>query len=151
MKDIPFDYYCYDEFLEPQYHAKQRMGTIFKYFSFLSIIIACLGLLGFAAISAEQRTKEIGIRKVLGTTVLDVTVILSSEFIICIVVANIIVWPVGWYAMHKWLQNFAYRVNIGVWVFILSASLALFIELIAVSYQAIKAAAANPIESLSYE
>jgi putative ABC transport system permease protein len=147
----PFDYYFYDEFLNAQYHAEQRMGTIFKYFSFLSIIIACLGLLGLASISAEQRTKEIGIRKVLGATVLDVTVILSKEFLIWVFVANIIAWPVGWYAMHKWLQNFAYRIDLTIYPFLLAGFAALVIALLTVSWQAVKAAMANPIESLRYE
>ena len=151
MNDIPFDYYFYDEFLNAQYHAEQRMGTIFKYFSFLSIIIACLGLLGLASISAEQRTKEIGIRKVLGATVLDITGILSKEFLIWVFVANIIALPVAYYVVHRWLQSFAYRIDLTIWPFFGAGLLALVIALLTVCWQAVKAAMANPIESLRYE
>lgn len=151
MEDIPFNYYFYDESLNAQYHAEQQMGNIFKYFSFLSIIIACLGLLGLASISAEQRTKEIGIRKVLGATILDISVILSKEFFIWVVAANIIAWPVAYYVMHQWLQSFAYRIDLTIWPFLLAGLLALLIALLTVSWQAVKAATANLVESLRYE
>jgi putative ABC transport system permease protein len=127
------------------------MGTIFGYFSFLSILIACLGLFGLITISAEQRTKEIGIRKVLGASISNVALILSKDFLILVIVSNIIAWPVAYYFMNKWLQDFAYKINISWWVFVISGGIALIIALATVSFQAIKAAVANPVDSLRYE
>jgi putative ABC transport system permease protein len=147
----PFDYYFYDDSLNKQYFSEIRMGTIFKYFSFLSILIACLGLFGLVSISAEQRTKEIGIRKVLGASVLNVAFILSKDFLILVVVSNVIAWPVAYYFMDKWLQDFAYRIDISWWIFVLSGGIALVIALVTVSLQAIKTAIANPINALRYE
>lgn len=151
MSGIPIEYYFFDESLNMQYHSEIRMGTIFKYFSFLSIIIACLGLFGLVSISAEQRTKEIGIRKVLGASISNVALIISEDFLFLVIVSNVIAWPVAYYFMNKWLQDFAYRINISWWVFVLSGGLALIIALATVSFQAIKAALANPVESLRYE
>jgi len=147
----PFDYYFYDDSLNKQYFSEIRMGTIFKYFSFLSIVIACLGLFGLVSISAEQRTKEIGIRKVLGASVSNVALILSKEFLILVIVSNIIAWPLAYYFMNKWLQDFAYRIDVTWWVFAISGGIALVIALATVSFQAIKAAIANPVKSLRYE
>lgn len=151
MKDVPLNYYFYDESLNAQYSAEQRMETIFKYFSFLSILIASLGLLGLASLSAQQRTKEIGIRKVLGATVTDITMILSKEFLLWVIVSNVIAWPISFYVMNKWLQSFAYHVDVSWWVFVLSGMLALLIAFITVGWQAVRAATANPVESLRYE
>lgn len=117
----------------------------------LAVVIACLGLYGLAAFSAEQRTKEIGIRKVLGASVKNLVGLLSKEFLRLVIIANIIAWPLAWYAMNQWLQNFAYRINIAWWVFVLAGGLALLIALLTVAYQAIKAAVANPVKSLRYE
>jgi len=147
----PFDYYFYDDSLNKQYFSDIRMGTIFKYFSFLSILIACLGLFGLVSISAEQRTKEIGIRKVLGASTSNVALILSRDFLILVAVSNIIAWPVAYYFMNKWLQDFAYRINMSWWIFIFAGCIVLAIALITISFQAIKAATANPVESLRYE
>ena len=147
----PFDYYFYDASLNKQYFSEIRMGTIFGYFSFLSILIACLGLFGLITISAEQRTKEIGIRKVLGASISNVALILSKDFLILVIVSNIIAWPVAYYFMNKWLQDFAYKINISWWVFVISGGIALIIALATVSFQAIKAAVANPVDSLRYE
>ena len=151
MNDLPFNYYFYDESLNTLYRADQRFGSIIKYFAFLSIIIACLGLFGLASLSVEQRTKEIGIRKVLGASISNITFILSKEFLIWIVVANLIAWPVAYFFMHKWLQDFAYRIELSIWVFVLSGIMALMIAIFSVGFQTIKAAIVNPVESIRYE
>jgi ABC-type antimicrobial peptide transport system permease subunit len=151
MAGNPFDYYFYDDSLNKQYFSEIRMGIIFKYFSFISILIACLGLFGLISISAEQRIKEIGIRKVLGASVSNVSLILSKDFLILVIVSNIIAFPVAYYFMNNWLQDFAYRIDISWWMFALSGGIALVIALATVSFQAIKAATANPVESLRYE
>jgi putative ABC transport system permease protein len=117
----------------------------------MAIIIACLGLFGLISFAAEQRTKEIGIRKVLGASVANLVSLLSRDFLKLVAMANVIAWPVAWFAMNKWLENFAYRIDIGWWVFVLAGGLALLIALVTVSTQAIKAALANPVESLRYE
>jgi putative ABC transport system permease protein len=148
---VPFSYYFYDESLKAQYSAEQRMETIFKYFSFLAILIASLGLFGLASFSAAQRIKEIGIRKVLGATVTDITLILSREFVMLVVLSNVIAWPVAYYVMNRWLENFAYRTGISWPTFLLAGAIALSVALLTVSYQAIRAALANPVEALRYE
>jgi putative ABC transport system permease protein len=151
MKDIPLYYYFYDDALNAQYGSEHRMETIFKYFSFLSIVIASLGLFGLASLSAEQRSKEIGIRKILGATVTDISVILSKEFVLWVVVSNLIAWPISFYAMSKWLESFAYRVDLSWWVFVLAGLIAVVVALVTVGWHAIRAATANPVESLRYE
>jgi putative ABC transport system permease protein len=150
-KGNPFDYYFYDDSLNKQYFTEIRMGEIFKYFSFLSILIASLGLFGLVMISAEQRTKEIGIRKVLGASISNVTLILTKDFLILVLLSNVIAFPAAYYFMNKWLQDFAYRIEISLWMFALSGCIALVIALATVSYQAIKAATANPVDSLRCE
>ena len=120
-------------------------------FSLLTIFIACLGLFGLIAFSVEQRTKEVGVRKVLGASVTGITTLLSKEFIKLVLLANILSWPVAWFAMNKWLQNFAYRIDLTIWPFLLSGLMALLIALLTVSWQAIRAATANPVEALRYE
>jgi putative ABC transport system permease protein len=147
----PFVYRFFDEEVNILYKAEQLTGHLVRYGTFLVIFISCLGLFGLASFTTEQRTKEIGIRKVLGATASDILLLLNKDFIKWVLIANIIAWPVAYYAMHRWLQNFAYRANIGIATFILSATLALFIALITVSYHALKAAYANPIEALRYE
>jgi putative ABC transport system permease protein len=147
----PFSYSFLDEKLDALYRAEQRLGKIFSLFAGLAILIACLGLFGLASFTAERRTKEIGIRKVLGATITSVAALLSKDFVKLVLFANLIAWPVAWFAMNRWLQNFAYRIDIGWWVFALAGGLALVIALATVSTQAIKAALANPVESLRYE
>jgi putative ABC transport system permease protein len=149
--EFPFEYHFLDEDYEQIYRTEQRLGVLFRYFSFLAIFISCLGLFGLASFMAEQRTKEIGIRKVLGATVSSVTLLLSREYTKWVLLANIIAWPVAYLAMRKWLQGFAYRVDMSVLTFILAGLLTLFIALLTVSYQAIKTAVANPVETLRYE
>ena len=146
-----FDYNFLDRNLAHLYIADQRTSKLAATFSILAIFIASLGLLGLAAFVTEQRTKEIGIRKTLGATVPEIIVLLSKEFIKWVVVANIIAWPVSYFIMHDWLNNFAYRININFGIFILSGIIALLIALATVSIHAIKAASANPVKSLRYE
>jgi ABC-type antimicrobial peptide transport system permease subunit len=151
IPDMPYDYYFLNDALNTQYRAEQRMGMLFRYFTILAIFIACLGLYGLTSISAEQKIKEIGIRKVLGASASNITVMLSKEFMKWVVLANFIAWPVAWYAMNKWLQNFAYRIHTGWGTFCLAGALALGIALFTVSFQAFRAATANPVDSLRYE
>ena len=151
LSHLPFEYFFLDERFDQLHRADKKVGAIFGSFSTLAVIIACLGLFGLASFTAEQRTKEIGIRKVLGATVANVTSLLSKDFIKLVLVANLIAWPVAWYAMNRWLQGFAYRIDVGWLPFALAGGLALIIALLTVSTQAIKAALANPVKSLRYE
>jgi putative ABC transport system permease protein len=146
-----FEFSFLDNRMNQLYANEMKMQNLFIIFSCFSIFVACLGLFGLSVFIAAERTKEIGIRKVLGASISKIILLLSKEFLIWIIIANIVAWPLAWFIMNKWLQNFAYRVNIEIWIFILSASLALIIALVTVSYQSIKAALANPVESLRYE
>ena len=148
---IPFSYKFLDDSFNEVYKADQRVGIIALLFSSLAIIVACLGLFGLATFLTEQRTKEIGVRKVLGASVPSIFLMLSKEFIKWIVIANIIAWPVAFYFMNKWLQDFAYRINISWWFFVIAGGIALLTALLTVSFKGIKAATANPVESLRYE
>jgi len=147
----PFDFLYLDGLIDSQYGAEERLSDIFSAFSVFAVFIACLGLFGMASFAAEQRTKEIGIRKVLGASVPGIVVLLSRDFLKLIVAANIIAWPLAYFGMNKWLQNFAYKSGIGVWVFILTGVLAVGIALATVSYQSIKAALLNPVDAIKYE
>ena len=147
----PFEHFFLDQNFEKQYHTEQRLGHIFTAFSTLAIFIGCLGLFGLISFAAQQRTKEIGIRKVLGATSPNLVLLLSKGFITQVLIANLIAWPIAYYTMNKWLESFAYRVHLEISTFILSGFVTLLIALITISYQAIKAAQANPIDSLRYE
>ena len=147
----PFAYHFLSDSLDHMYKAETRLGRLFRYFTFLAIIISCLGLLGLSSFMAERRTKEIGIRKVLGASVSGLVKLLSKEFLVLVCLANIIAWPVAFFVMNQWLQQFAYRVGWGMNVFLLSGLLTLVIALFTVSYQAVKSATANPVESLRNE
>ena len=147
----PFDYYFMEDSFNDTYQSEQRLGRIFFIFTALSILIACLGLFGLAAFNAEKRTKEIGIRKVLGASVSQISYRLSVDFLKLVGVAILVSLPLGWFAMNKWLEDFTYRIEIGIWVFALAAFLAVAISIITVSYQSIKAALANPVKSLRTE
>ncbi|MCK4764311.1 MAG: ABC transporter permease [Candidatus Aminicenantes bacterium] len=147
----PFKYNFLDKEMGNLYHSEQRLGKIFSYSAFWAIFISCLGIFGLAAFSAEQKTKEIGIRKVLGASIANIIKMVSKEFVILVMVSNIIAWPLAYFIMNKWLQDFAYKTGMGIGIFILSGLMALFIALITVSYQAVKAALTNPLESLRYE
>lgn len=148
---FPFDYSFLDEQINKQYKADRQVGDVINIFSFLALFIACLGMFGLASFTAEQRTKEVGIRKVLGAKVSGIVFLLSKEFTKYVLLANIFSWPIAYFFINKWLQNFAYRIDISWWMFLLSGGIALLIALFTVSYQAIKAAVANPVKSLRYE
>ena len=147
----PFDYFFLDQKYADQYQSEERIGKLFRYFSFLAIFISCLGLLGLASYAAEQRTSEIGVRKVLGAKISDIVVLLSKQFMKWILLANIIAWPLAWIYMDKWLGDFAYRVDINYTLFVLAGIMALVIGLGTVMYQSLKAATANPVDSLRDE
>ncbi len=147
----PFSYTFLDDTFNKQYLDEDRFEKLFFNFAILAIFISCLGLLGLASYSTIQRTKEIGIRKVLGASVSGITSLLSKDFIKLVLIALLIASPIAWFGMHTWLQGFAYRINIGWWVFILAGILAILIALLTVSFQAIKAALANPVKSLRSE
>lgn len=147
----PFNYSFMDEDFNNLYRTEQRMGVIAVSFSSLAILIACLGLFGLAAYAAEQRTKEIGIRKVLGATVSHITAMLSKDFLRLVVIAAVIAFPVAWWFMHGWLQDFAYRTDISWWVFMMAGIMAALIAVVTVSFQTIKAALSNPVKSLRTE
>ncbi|HEY9047479.1 MAG TPA: ABC transporter permease [Ohtaekwangia sp.] len=151
VPDQPFKYQFLDQNLMAQYESEKRAGTVFGIFSGLAIIIACVGLFGLAAYTASLRTKEIGIRKVLGASVGSIVVLLSKDFTRLIFFAFILATPLAWYIMHSWLQGFAYRIELGIGVFILAGITALLIAWITVSYQSIKAALLNPVKSLKSE
>jgi putative ABC transport system permease protein len=147
----PFDFSFLDDSFNRIYQEEQKFGFMFRVFSFLAIFIACLGLYGLASFTVERRTKEIGIRKVLGASVSGIFMFLSRGLSKWVLLANIIAWPVAYYLMDRWLQNFAYRIGLSVWIFMLSGLAAFLIALLTVSYQSIKAATANPVDSLRYE
>ncbi|MBN1996636.1 ABC transporter permease [candidate division KSB1 bacterium] len=147
----PIRYTFLDESFANMYADVQRMGRIFSTFALLAIIVACLGLLALSSFMAAQRTKEIGVRKVLGASISNVVFDLSKNFLVLVVLANIIAWPVAYYFMNKWLQDFVYRIHIGWWMFILSGGIALLIALVTVSWVSIRTALTNPVESLHYE
>jgi len=149
--DTPFEFHFLDEAYEKLYRSEQQMGTLFNSFTILAVFISCLGLFGLASFMAEKRTKEIGIRKVLGASVIGIVALLNKQFAKWVLIANVIAWPVAYYAMSRWLQGFAYRINLGIWIFALAAAIALGIAVVTVSYQSIKAALANPADSLRYE
>jgi len=144
----PFDYSFMDEDFNKLYITEQRIGQIFITFAVFAILIACLGLFGLVTYAAEQRTKEIGIRKVLGAGVVNIVTMISKDFLKLVLIASVIAFPFAWWAMNKWLQDFAYRVNIAWWVFALAGITAVTIALLTTSYQSIKAAMANPVKSL---
>lgn len=147
----PFSYYFLDEFFERQYRAEERFGKLFLNFAFLAIFISCLGLFGLSSYSTIQRTKEIGIRKVLGASVNGIVHLLSKDFIRLVIIAFVIAAPLSWILMHKWLEDFAYRINISWWIFLAAGVIAILIALFTISFQAIRAALANPVKSLRTE
>ncbi len=149
--DESFDYSFIDEKLKTNYLYESRMGTLFKYFSFMVILIACLGLYGLTSFTIEQKTKEIGVNKVMGATIPDIMFLFSKSYILWIVIATIIASPIAYYAMHKWLENFAYKTTLSWWFFVLAGGIALFIALLAVTWQTWQAANKNPVEALRYE
>jgi putative ABC transport system permease protein len=149
--EYPFEYSFFDEIFDRAYRVEHRLGTMFSAFAALAVIIACLGLLGLASFTAEQKTKEIGIRKVLGASTSGVVALLSREFMKWVVLANLIAWPVGYFAMSSWLRNFAYRTSLTVPMFLGAALAAFAIAAAVISFQTYRAAAANPADSIRYE
>jgi putative ABC transport system permease protein len=147
----PFTYSFLNEEFDSMYRSEERAGKIFISFAVLAILIACLGLFGLAAYAAEQRTKEIGIRKVLGATVSNIVGMLSKDFLKLVLIASVIAFPVSWYFMNRWLQDFAYRISIAWWIFFIAALVAILIAVLTVSFQAIKAALTNPVKNLRSE
>jgi ABC-type antimicrobial peptide transport system permease subunit len=151
IPSFPFEYQFLDHAFDRRYRSTERMGNLANSFALLAVFIACLGLFGLASFTAEQRSKEIGIRKVFGATGISIVYLMSKEFTRWVLAANIIAWPVAWFIMEKWLESYAYRTDIGGWIFIITGGIALLIALVTVSTQAIKAALINPIEALRYE
>jgi putative ABC transport system permease protein len=147
----PFVHYFLDEEMKKLYSAEQLTGNLTRYVSFLAIFISCLGLLALASFSVERRTKEIGIRKVLGSSVSQIIFMLTKDFTKRVLLANIFAWPLAYFVLTKWLENFAYRIGIQWWIFLLAGAMALVIAVIVVSYQTIRAATANPVKALRYE
>lgn len=151
LPDQPFEYSFLDDRFDAMYRSEQRIGKIFGVFAGLAIFIGCLGLFGLAAFTAEQRTKEIGVRKILGASVPNITRLLLKEFTVLIGIANIVAWPIAFFIMRMWLQDFSYQTSLGLWIFLAAGLMTLLIAIFTVSFQAIKAALADPIKSLRYE
>ncbi len=149
--DLPFEAYFLDNDVARQYRAEQRWGKIVSYASGFAIFIACMGLFGLASLNVTRRTKEIGIRKVLGASVSGLAGLVSKEFLVLVLLGNVVAWPIAYFTMNSWLENFAYRIEVGMSSFLLATTAAIFIAALTVSYQAIKAALTNPVEALRYE
>lgn len=147
----PFEYYFLDENFDEMYRREESIGTVLKYFAALAVLVACLGLFGLASFTSEQRTKEVGIRKILGATVSNITVLLCREFFLLVFVSNVIAWPAAYFLMKNWLQSYAYRTSLSVLIFVAAMAITLMVAFLSVSFQAIRAATASPIDSLRYE
>ena len=147
----PFEYHFCDDLFDSAYRTEQKTGQIFSAFTFLSFCIACMGLFGLAMFTAQQRIKEIGIRKILGASAWKILMLLLTEFTKWVLIANVIAWPLAYITMNKWLQNFSYRIHMDLGIYIIAGTLAIVIAFLTVSYHSIKAATANPIDSLRYE
>ena len=152
-ENIPsmFEFTFLDQHLQMLYQTEQRLAVVIFIFAALAIFIACLGLYALAAYTTERRKKEIGIRKVLGASLADVFLLLSREFIVLLCISIIIAWPVAWWMMDRWLQNFAYRTDLDWYTFVLAGVIALAVAALTVGFQALKAATADPVRSLRYE
>jgi putative ABC transport system permease protein len=151
LPETPYTYTFLNERFDKLYQAEQKQGTLFTVFACIAIFIACLGLFGLSAFATTQRMKEIGIRKVLGAGVGTIVGLLSADFLRLVAVAALLAFPVAWYAMHNWLNDFAYRSTLPWWIFLLAGMMAALIALVTISFQAIKAAVANPVKSLRSE
>jgi putative ABC transport system permease protein len=148
---FPLNFSFLDQIFAREYRTQNRLAKIFNVFAAFSILIACLGLFGLASFAAERRTKEIGIRKVLGASEASIVRLLSKDFLKLVIIGFVIAVPIGWYAMHRWLQNFAYKITMSWWIFLLAGGITLIIALATVSWQSIRAALANPVDSLRSE
>ena len=151
IPDRPFEYNFLDQQFDQKYRAEDKFGNLFFNFAVLAIFISCLGLLGLASYSTIQRTREIGVRKVLGASVSNIVNLLSVEFIKLVLIAFVIAAPIGLFGMNKWLQDFAYHIHISWWVFAVAGASSILIAFFTISFQAIKAAIANPVASLRTE
>ncbi|MBW6501067.1 MAG: FtsX-like permease family protein [Bacteroidales bacterium] len=151
LSGYPLKYQFYDEWFDSMYRSEEYFARTISLFAVLAIVISCIGILGLAIFSSERRTKEIGIRKINGAKISEILVSLNRDFIILVLIAYLIAVPIAWYAMHRWLQTFAYRTELSWWIFVLAGLLAFGIALLTVSFQSYKAAARNPVESLRYE
>ena len=147
----PFDYDFMDQEYAALYRSEQRIADLSKYFSIIAIIISCLGLFGLSAFTAEQRAKEIGVRKVLGASVQNLVLLLTKDFTRLVIIGILIAVPISWWAMDQWLSDFAYRITLQWWVFVLAGIAAILVSWLTVSWQSIKAALANPVKSLKSE
>ncbi|MGC4022779.1 MAG: hypothetical protein QM734_12945 [Cyclobacteriaceae bacterium] len=147
----PIDYFFLDQFFNRQYKSDAQFANVFTVFTGLAIFVACLGLFGLASFMTLQRTKEIGVRKVLGSTVSGIVVLLSKEFIQLVLIANLIAWPLAWWMMSSWLKSFPYRVDIDPVLFVVAGISVVLIAFLSVSYQTLKAARVNPAKTLKYE
>ncbi len=149
--DIPFEYYFLDNDVAQQYQAEQRWNNIVTYSSIIAIVVACLGLFGLSSLTVTRRTKEIGVRKVMGASIPGLVSLINKEFLILVLLGNLVAWPIAYFVMDHWLQTFAYQTQLGIFSFILAAVTAFMIAWLTVSYQSIKAALLNPVEALRYE
>jgi putative ABC transport system permease protein len=147
----PFDYHFIDEDFDRKFHDEQFIGLLATFFGCLAIFISCLGLFGLSAFMAEQRKKEVGLRKVLGASVSSIFTLLSKDFLMLVILSLVIAFPIAYWIMHDWLQNFDYRIGISWYIFVGAALLALLIAFVTVSFQAVRAARANPVRSLRVE
>jgi ABC-type antimicrobial peptide transport system permease subunit len=147
----PFQYSFVDEQFNARFKSESLIGKLSRVFAGLAILISCIGLFGLAAYTAERRRKEIGIRKILGAGTAGITALLSKDFLVLVAIASVIAFPIAWWSMNNWLQNYAYRIDINWWIFIVAAAIAMVIALATVSFQAIRAAIANPVKSLRTE
>jgi putative ABC transport system permease protein len=151
LPDKPFSYFFLDEFFDKQYRAEDRFGKLFLYFAGLAIFISCLGLMGLASYSTVQRTKEIGVRKVVGASVSQIVFLLSRDFLQLVLLAFVVSAPIAWWLIEGWLNGFAYRIPVYWWIFAIAGLLAVLIAVLTVSFQAIRAALVNPVNSLRSE
>ncbi|MYK99685.1 MAG: FtsX-like permease family protein, partial [Gemmatimonadetes bacterium] len=149
--DDSFTYSFLDEDFNRLYQNEARQGSIFRSFSMLAVFIACLGLLGLASFTAEQRTREIGVRKVLGASASGIVALLSKEYVRLVVYANLIAWPIAYFVMNDWLDGFAYRTDLSPWIFVLAAALAIAVTMLTVSYKAVSVAHTDPVDALQHE
>ena len=147
----PFEYSFLDRRYEAMYSSEKRTGEIIGFFSVLSIMICGLGLFGLATYVTEQRTKEIGIRRVMGGTITNVVIMIFKDFVLLVAVANVLAWPLAYYVMNRWLNGFAFRIQMGFYIFVIAAGLTFFVALTTVSWQALKVATEDPVKSLRYE
>jgi putative ABC transport system permease protein len=146
-----FQYQFVDEEYNKLYQAEEKMGKLFIFFSLLIIFVACLGIFGLVSFISEQRTKEIGVRKVLGSSVMQIVTLLTTDFVKWVLVANVVAVPIAWYAVNKWLENFAYRTAVSAWVFVVAGCITMIIALFTIVSQTIHAAQMNPVKTLKYE